>query len=88
MGFKGTVTFGEETLLGVIMDTIGSLARHGIKRLVLLNAHGGNTNIMKLAAQLAKRRFRVMVATPTGPSETETAKKIDYAVKKYNEGGF
>jgi len=85
MGFKGTVTFGEETLLGVIMDTIGSLARHGIKRLVLLNAHGGNTNIMKLAAQLAKRRFRVMVATPTGPSETETAKKIDYAVKKYNE---
>jgi creatinine amidohydrolase/Fe(II)-dependent formamide hydrolase-like protein len=85
MGFKGTVTFSEETLLGVIMDTIGSLARHGIKRIVLLNAHGGNTNIMKHAAQLAKRRFRVMVATPTGPSETETAKKIDYAMKKYNE---
>jgi len=85
MGFKGTITFGAKTLLGVLMDTIGSLAKHGIKRIVLLNSHGGNTHIMRLAAQLAKRKFRVMVATPSGPSDTETAKKINYAVKKYNE---
>ena len=85
MAFKGTITFSEETLLGVLMDTIGSLAEHGLKRIVLLNGHGGNTNIMKLAAQLAKREFRVMVASPSGPSDTETAKKISYAMKKYNE---
>jgi len=85
MGFKGTITFSEETFLGVIMDTISSLAEHGIKRIVLLNAHGGNTNIMSLAAQLAKRKFKVMIATPSGPSDTETAKKIEYASKKYNE---
>ena len=85
MGFKGTITFSEETLLGVLMDTIGSLAKHGVKRVVLLNAHGGNRNIMRLAVQLAKRRFKVMVATPGGPSKTETAKKIQYASRKFNE---
>jgi len=85
MGFKGTITFSEGTLLGVIMDTIGSLAKHGVKRIVLLNAHGGNTNIMKLAAQLAKRKFNVMVATPAGPTKTEIAEKINDAVNRYNE---
>jgi len=74
MGFGGTVTFRETTLLAVLMDTIGSLARHGIKRVLLVNIHGGNRNIVNLAVQLAKREFRVMVASPAGPNETETGK--------------
>jgi len=74
MGFPGTITFSEDTLLGVLMDTVGSLARHGIKRFVFLNGHGGNTNILNLAVQLAKRKFRVMTAAPDGPGNTEIAK--------------
>ncbi|MGD2125764.1 MAG: creatininase family protein [Desulfobacteraceae bacterium] len=74
MDFSGTVTFSEGTLLAVLMDTIGSLSRHGIKHLVIMNVHGGNTNIVNLAAQLAKREFRVMVAAPSGPSDTEMGK--------------
>jgi len=72
MGFAGTVTFSEGTLLAVIMDTIGSLARHGIKRYLIVNVHGGNTNIVNLAVQLAKREFNVMVAAPSGPGGTAT----------------
>lgn len=74
MGFHGTITFRESTLLAVLMDTMGSLAHHGIKRFVIVNIHGGNTNIVNLAVQLAKREFRVMVAAPSGPSETEIGK--------------
>jgi len=85
MGFKGTITFSEETLLSVLLDTIGSLATHGVNRFVLINHHGGNSNIMALAAQIAKREFRVMVATPRGPSETELAKKIEDRMKRYFE---
>jgi len=85
MGFKGTITFSEETLLGVLLDTIGSLAAHGVKRIVLINHHGGNSNIMALAAQIARREFRVMVATPRGPSNTELAKKIQHRMRKYFE---
>jgi creatinine amidohydrolase/Fe(II)-dependent formamide hydrolase-like protein len=40
---------------------------------------------MTLAAQIAKREYRVMVATPHGPSGTETAKKIQDRMKRYFE---
>lgn len=74
MGFPGTITFRESTLVAVLMDTVGSLARHGIKHFVMTNIHGGNTNIVNLVMQLAKREFKVMIAAPDGPSDTETRK--------------
>lgn len=74
MGFKGTITFSEDTLLSVILDTISSLAEHGVKRFVMSNHHGGNSEIFTLASRLAKNYYNVMVATPTGPTETELAK--------------
>lgn len=83
MGFAGTITFSEETLLGVLMDTVGSLACHGIKRFVFLNGHGGNTNILNLALQLAKRKYKVMTAAPEGPGNTDLAKKHAYRQKRY-----
>jgi len=76
MAFAGTITFSEDTLMGILMDTINSLAAHGLKRFVLINYHGGNTNIMNLAAQLAKREYNVMVATPQSPTTTELGKEI------------
>jgi len=74
MGFAGTVTLRETTLLSVLMDTVESLSRHGIKRFVVVNIHGGNTNIVNLFVQRARREFKVMVAAPSGPSATEIAK--------------
>jgi creatinine amidohydrolase len=78
MGFRGTITFRESTLMAVLMDTVGSLAAHGLKRFLLMNGHGGNNQIVNLAMQLAKREFRVMVAAPEGPNHTSTARtRID-----------
>jgi creatinine amidohydrolase len=76
MGFKGTVTLDEDTLLAVLMDVVDSLSEHGIKRFLLVNAHGGNRNIVSLAVQLSKRYSNVMIASPTGPNDTDLAKKI------------
>jgi creatinine amidohydrolase len=70
MAFAGTITFSEGTLLAVLMDTMGSLSRHGLKRFLIVNIHGGNTNIVNLAVQLAKREFNVMAAAPVGPENT------------------
>jgi len=83
MGFPGTITFRETTLQAVLMDTIGSLSRHGIKRFMLLNGHGGNTNVMNLVVQLAKRAYGVMVTAPEGPGGTELAKRYAERQKRY-----
>jgi len=42
MGFPGTITISAETLEKVYFEAIQSLLRHGFRRFVLLNAHGGN----------------------------------------------
>jgi len=42
MMFPGTVTLRKETLHMVLKDYVGSLARHGFKRIIVLPSHGGN----------------------------------------------
>jgi creatinine amidohydrolase len=83
MGYKGTVSFSENTLLSIIMDTIKSLGKHGVKRFIISNHHGGNNEIYKLAARLAKHHNNVMVATPSGPSDTKLAQEVNDRQKRY-----
>ena len=85
MAFPGSLTFSAETLLNILLETIESFAHHGIKRFVLINHHGGNTQTMNLAVQIARREYKVMIATPSGPKETETAKKIQDRMDRYFE---
>jgi creatinine amidohydrolase len=42
MAFPGTISLKPSTLLRVTSDLVGSLARHGFRRIMLLNGHGGN----------------------------------------------
>lgn len=64
MGFKGTITLRPETLSAYLTDVIGSLAHHGIKRVMLINTHGGNEEIISVVAKTAGREFGVIVAKP------------------------
>ena len=42
MAFCGTMTLRPQTLLAVLVDLLGSLARHGFERCLVINGHGGN----------------------------------------------
>ena len=42
MEFEGTITLSSETLQAVYVEAVQSLIRHGFKRFLFLNAHGGN----------------------------------------------
>jgi creatinine amidohydrolase len=53
--FPGTLTSSPETLLALWTDIGRGVARAGVKRLVLLNTHGGNQQIMEILA----RRLRI-----------------------------
>ena len=42
MPFPGTVTLRVKTMLDLLEDVAVSIAKHGIKKILFLNAHGGN----------------------------------------------
>ena len=45
MGFAGTITLSSETIQAVYVEAVDSLIRHGFRRFLILNAHGGNRAI-------------------------------------------
>ncbi|QOL82485.1 creatininase family protein [Pseudooceanicola spongiae] len=55
LSYPGTLTLSSETLLATLVEIGRSVARAGIRRLVLLNAHGGNVPVLQIAA----RRLRL-----------------------------
>jgi len=48
MGFAGTVTLKAETIIQVHLEAVESLIKHGFKRFIIMNAHGGNRAISTL----------------------------------------
>ena len=59
--FAGTLSLTADQAVGVIRSVGESIHRAGIKRLVLINAHGGNHAVMTLAALDLRRRLGLLV---------------------------
>ena len=49
MSFGGTITLDAATFIAVVGQVCRSVARHGFRRIVLLNGHGGNEWAMRAA---------------------------------------
>jgi len=49
--FPGTVCLSAETLLHVLEEISASVARAGFRKLIYLNAHGGNSDLLAVAAR-------------------------------------
>lgn len=50
MSFGGTVTLDFPTFYAVVRGIVESVKRHGFRRIVLLNGHGGNENGLRVIA--------------------------------------
>jgi creatinine amidohydrolase len=48
MGFAGTITLTADTIIKVHLEAVESLIRHGFKRFIIMNSHGGNRAISTL----------------------------------------
>lgn len=59
--FPGTLTLSAETLIRVWTEIGESVARSGVKKLVLFNAHGGQVSLMDIVARDLRTRCDLIV---------------------------
>jgi creatinine amidohydrolase len=64
--FAGTLTLSPETLLRVWCDIGEAVARAGLRKLVLFNAHGGNVAPMDIVARELRGRCNMLVPAAFG----------------------
>lgn len=61
MRFPGTLTLSAETLIRLWTEIGESVARAGVRKLVLFNAHGGQVSVMDIVARDLRARCEMMV---------------------------
>ncbi len=63
LSFPGTLSLRPETLLNVLADIGGSVARAGCRKVVLLNSHGGNSAVINIAARELRLRHDMLAVS-------------------------
>lgn len=66
--FKGTIS--NHTLSALVYDIGISLAKHGIKKLIILNGHGDNSPTLLYASQMINRDTGIFVCVESGETST------------------
>lgn len=64
--FKGTISITNNALSAFVYDIGMSLARNGIKKIIILNGHGDNAPTLMYAAQMINRDAKIFVCVDTG----------------------
>jgi creatinine amidohydrolase/Fe(II)-dependent formamide hydrolase-like protein len=64
--FAGTISVSNDTLSHLVYEVGLSAARNGIRKLLIINGHGGNAPALNYAAQMINRDARIFVAVDTG----------------------
>jgi len=64
--FPGTLSVSAETLSRYVTEVGRSAARQGVRKLVIVNGHGGNAPALQTAAQKIHRKTGVFVCVDTG----------------------
>jgi creatinine amidohydrolase len=61
MSWPGSLTISPDTLVGLMVDVCGGLAKAGVDRVVVVNWHEGNTSAIRLGADRVQSEFPVRV---------------------------
>lgn len=62
--FPGTITLSAATLLTLIQEIAESLYRSGFRKLVLMNSHGGQPQVMEIAARDIHQQYPDFLVFP------------------------
>jgi len=82
----GTIAYSPELVWKILEETCEELSRNGIKKIVIVNGHGGNTSFFSYfcQSQLASRRDYVVVLF--SPNDREVNREIA-SLRKTDYGG-
>ena len=76
----GTIAYSPKLIWDILQETCNELSRNGIKKIVLVNGHGGNNSFLPFFSltQLEKQRdYRVVLFQPeTNPVVAEEIEKL------------
>ena len=64
--FAGTISISNHTLSALVYDIGKSLAKNGIKKLIILNGHGDNSPTLLYAAQMINKDTGIFVCVESG----------------------
>jgi len=73
MPFGGTLSADYETFHAVLVSIVRSLTRHGFRRILLNNGHGGNIDAQKVSLQRLADEVDAVVVATTYPMEAVEA---------------
>lgn len=82
----GTVAYSPELVWKILEETCEELSRNGIKKIIIVNGHGGNTHFFSYfcQAQLAERKDYVVVLF--SPNDREISRQVE-ELRVTNYGG-
>lgn len=63
ISFRGVISLSCDTIVRIVRDILQCMKEHGIKRLAIINSHGGNTALLEAYAQEWEHEFGIKVFT-------------------------
>jgi creatinine amidohydrolase len=88
MDFPGPITIGWDTFTKYLVDVGTSLVHHGFRRILYLNGHGSNQNLVEMAARLVMvQRPEALAAAAFYLSSPDALRAID-EVRESDRGGI
>jgi len=83
----GTVAYSPELLYRLLDETCKEISRNGIKKIILVNGHGGNTAFLQYFCQTQLASPRDYAVYYTTPSSGQEAQRKIAELRKTNIGG-
>ena len=90
MEFPGTITLSSQTIQQVYFEAAQSLMKHGFKRILLLNSHGGNQIITRYIADRINQEtegIAVELGEAAAPFLTRAAQPQDQPARVFDRHG-
>ena len=90
MEFAGTITLSSQTIQQVYFEAAQSLMKHGFKRFLLLNSHGGNQIITRYIADRINQEtegIAVELGDAAAPFQTRTAAPAGQTTRVFDRHG-